>query len=247
MSPEHEPTTIAVEQDIPAAGKEQADQLLHEHINQSGTVGQVRSQVQQVLSEVQGDDEAEQRVQEYSSAFDKAASGHETVTLEKMSGGKQGENQVGTHNSKANTDLFEAEHLIEDTEVTEEVLDHEDEEPTGHAGQIQGREGLVADNGEVVQGSELYEGEVESQQAKKHRGNASAAREGQPADVYGSGQQKVAPKLSIYSDYLRKGTDRVEAQAELLKGQNREQIFATLGNSGVYTKEEMLDVARRAA
>ena len=247
MSPEQEPNTEVLEQKAQVTGAERADGLIDDHLNRAGTVGEVRSKVRHILTEVQGDKEAEERVHDYESALTEAAANHDSVSLEKMSGGQQGENRVGTHDSKANTDLFQSDALIEDTENAAEVLDHEDEEATGHAGQMQGRQGLVQANGDVVEGSELYEGEVEAQQSVKHRGSAHSARAGQPAEVYGTGQNLVAPKLSVYSDYLRRGTDQITAQAEVLRGQNREQILVTLSQSGRYTKEEIMDVARQAA
>ena len=246
MSPEHEPTTT-LENEIPDAGVERADALIDDHIHQTGSVGEVRLEVHHVLKDVQGDAEAEARVHQYEDKLNQVAAGHDHVQLEDMEGGLQGVNQVGTHNSEANTDLFTAETLIEHTDVTDEVLDHEDEEEAGHAGQIAGREGLASGDGQVVEGTELYEGEVEASQGLDKRGSAKAARDGQPAENYGSGQQKVAPNHSTFSDYLRRGTDRVEAQAELMRGQSREQIMVSLSKSGLYSKEDTLKVAQLAA
>lgn len=247
MSPENDPTTGTIETDIPSSGQERADALLDDHVNQTGTVGEVRSEVRVVLTEVQGDQEAENRVEEYKTTLDAVATGHDHVKLEQMSGGKQGENHVGTHNSKANTSLLHSETLIGRSDIVAEVLDHEDEEETGHAGQIAGREGLVLASGDTVAGTKMYEGEVESQQARKHRGSVTVARDGQPAKDYGDGQKAVAPKLDVFEGYLRDGVDRAKAQAELMQGQSRQEIIATLSESGMYDQEEIDEVTALAA
>lgn len=247
MSPENGPAGTIEQEASEAEGVERADALLNDHIHQTGSVGEVRLEVHHVLEDVQGDTEAEARVHQYEDTFNQVAAGHDHVQLEEMEGGLQGVNQVGTHNSRANVRLFEAENLIEHTEVTDEVLDHEDDPENGHAGQIAGREGLVLADGEAVEGAEMYEGENEGQQGLDKRGSASAARAGQPAETYGSGQQKVAPHLTVFAGYLREGKDRLTAQAELLRGQNREKIMQTLGRSRRYTKEETLTVISIAA
>lgn len=247
MSPEHDPISEVEEAAPELEGAERADALIDAHINQTGTVGEVRTEVQHVLTIVEGDVEAEERVGQYENTLGAVDAGHGHVQLEQMSGGLQGVNQVGTHNSKANTDLFTARNLIEHTEVTDEVLDHEDDPDTGHAGQIAGRDGLVTRDGDIVEGEELYEGENESTLSVDKRGSAQAARANQPAETYGSGQQKVAPEHQTFSDYLRDGKDQLQAQAELLRGQNREQIMVTLGKSGRYSKEDTLQVISMAA
>ena len=247
MSPEHSEPTDTLEADVPEEGAERADALIDAHLHQTGSIGEVRTQVHHVLAEVEGDAEAEERVHQYTSKFEEVAAGHDHVQLKKMQGGKQGQNQVGTHNSEANAELVSAQQLIDHTEVVDEVLDHEDDEKTGHAGQIVGREALVSSDGDVVEGTELYEGEVEARQGVDKRGSAQAARDGQPAENYGSGQQKVAPDLEVYTDYLRKGQERVAAQAELMRGQSREHIMVTLSKSGRYSKEDTLQVAQLAA
>lgn len=246
MSPEHLPNT-SPEYEAPQTGKDLADTLIDQHVEQSGSIGEVRSAVLTVLTDVEGDREAIERVEEYQASFLEVASGHDAVELKKMSGGLQGYNQVGTHNSTVNAALLSAHQLIEDTKVTDEVLDHEDSEESGHAGQLANREGLVTKEGTTVEGTELYEGEVESQQAVDKRGSAGSARGGQPTENYGSGQQKVAPNLSVFSDYLRKGTDRIQAQADLLRGQSREQIITILQESGQYSQEDILKIVATAA
>lgn len=245
MSPETVPEAGQPDSSL-EIGAERADSLINQYIERSGTVGEVRSSVQNVLTDVDGDRDAMQRVEEYQTSLQRITAGHEAVAIEQMHGGLQGFNRVGTHDSTVNTDLFTAETIIKHVEVADEVLDHEDDEGTGHAGQIAGREGLVLENGDIVEGTELYEGEVESRQGEDKRGSALSARNGQPAKNYGSGQQKVAPKLSVFTGYLREGTDRVAAQAELLRGQNREKILVTLSKSGMYSKEEMLKIATAA-
>lgn len=247
MSPEHSEPTDILEADVPEEGADRADALLDAHLHQTGSIGEIRTEVHLVLVEVEGDQEAEARVHQYETKLAGVATGHDHVQLKEMEGGKQGQNQVGTHNSEANTELVFAKGLIDHTEVVDEVLDHEDEEATGHAGQIVGREALVSSEGDVVEGTELYEGEVEARQGVDKRGSAQAARDGQPAENYGSGQQKVAPDLEVYSDYLRNGKERVQAQAELMRGQNREEIMVTLGKSGKYSKEDTLQVISMAA
>lgn len=246
MSPEHEPTATIEDEALGLEGADRADDLIDQHVNKSGTIGDVRGGIQTILVEVKGDSDATARVEQYQSAFIEATTGHDNVQLRDYQGGLQGTNRVGTSDSTANDDLVEAEQLIENTEVAEEVLDHENDPEKGHRGQEAGRDGLVTADAEVVEGAELYEGEEESTQALDKRGSASAARAGQPAETYGSGQQKVAPHHRTFSDYLRNGTDRLSAQAELMRGQSREKIMMTLAESGQYSKEESLRITTMA-
>ena len=239
--------TAENETDIPATGAEKADQLIDAGVERATTVATVRSEVSVVLTEVQGDEEATARVEKYKHTLETVAAGHEHVQLENMQGGLQGLNQVGTHNSKANEKLFTAEQLIEDTKTVDEVLDHEDDEATGHAGQEPGKAGLVMEDGDPLEGVELYEGENEGQQGKDKRGSAGAARAGQPQETYGSGQQKAAPHLESLEKYLRDGADRLETQAEILRGKSREEIVVVLQKSGMYNRQEIGQVVQMAA
>ncbi len=239
--------TVENETDIPATGAEKADQLIDAGVERATTVATVRSEVSVVLTEVQGDEEATARVEEYRETLATVSAGHEHVELQEMQGGLQGLNQVGTHHSRANQDLFTANNLIEDRENVDEVLDHEDDEATGHAGQEPGKAGLVMRDGEPLAGTELYEGENEAQQGKDKRGSASVAREGQPKETYGSGQQKAAPHLESLEKYLRDGADRLVTQAEILRGKSREEIVVVLQKSGMYRQEEIGQVVQMAA
>ena len=74
------------------------------------------------------------------------------------------------------------------------------------------------------------------------------SRAGQPKELYGSGQKKVAPHYDAIRDYVRNGADRVDTQAAIFRtvGTSKERMQELMQHAG-YTAPEMQQVLQQAA
>lgn len=230
-------------------GKERARLQIELANEKADTIGDIRHGIDQVLQQTkdEGDEEAVEVLEEHDKAVDDITAGYDNVQIEDFSGGQLGENTVGAHNSKVERDLFSVEAIQADVQQTEEVILHEDGDASGsvgHADQRNDLQALAVDSADgVVAGAELLEGENEAGLSKKLRGSVNKARDGQPKELYGSGQEKVALHYEAITDYVRGEAHRVDTQAEIFRqsGTSRERMVELMTNAG-YNEKEMQQV-----
>lgn len=227
-------------------GEKLVRQQLENVSQQASTVADIRNGFNNALYKVieDEDEEAAILIRRHKQEIDDVTNGYDKVRVENFSGGKLGENEVGTHNSAVARDLFSVD---ADLDTIEETLLHEDGNASGtvgHAGQRPDVEVLAVDKGDgVLAGSELLEGENEAGLSRKLRGSVSKARDGQPDELYGSGQEKVSPHYEAVTNYVRNGADRLDTQTEIFRtaGTTKERVEDLMTLAG-YKPEEVEQV-----
>lgn len=246
-SPTYSPAEQAALQGL--EGQDLARRQIELANEQADTIGDIRHGIDQALqaAEDAGDEQATEALKQHDQTVDGITEGYDDVQIEDFADGQLGENRVGTHDSKVERNLFSLDAIKDDANQAEEVILHEDGDASGSVGHANQRTDLQAlavdtDDGIVV-GSELLEGENEAGLSKKLRGSVHKAREGQPTELYGSGQEKVAPHFEAISDYVRDGADRVMTQVEIFRqsATSRERMMELMANAG-YSDDEMQQV-----
>ncbi len=231
--------------------REIADTLLRSKLEVAANVADYRKGVQDVLTQVKGADDIEKEVKKVAENMDaqKMAHEHGDVKIDDLGDGVKGVNVGLSDDATIDTEQLTAEKLIKDPEDVAETLSHEGSEEDGHPGQTNDVRAVIDADGNLKDKKVLLEGEVEANQGKKFRGNASAARADQPKDgVYDAGQEFISRHHEAARAYIRKdgehAGDAVRFQAEVLKGSSLtpEEIEQKLTEQTDFTRGEILDI-----
>lgn len=245
MSPEVQTSALEA-QAVQLLNKEQRELLAKAHLE--GVIQQsVGKNVQEVRSAVAAATEAKELdaelVDDYSAKLSSSIGEHGNVKVQNLGGATMGVNyQVGTKNTAVDSRMLAVDAVRTDGKKLEEVLDHENSEELGHAGQV-AVESLVGTDGKVRDSRTVLEGDVETNMTKKY-----GQRADQPKEVYAEGEEFVQDVgVDTISAYARGGADRATTQAEIFK-QDKElsaEDQITLMESAEFTAPEIADVIKQ--
>lgn len=232
---------------IDLEGGERANALFRTEVMEvSMTLGETKSRMTNLMKEVNGDEEAEVRVQELMVGMNFIAVGHDNVKLEDMEHHIGGVNYaVGTNDTAVNQKQYTAEAIV--TANTRNklrgVVLHENDSNVGHAGQIAGIDTLVDARGSLIDARMQYEGNVEYQVAQ-----VVGDRDDRPNDVYGEGLSFVTNVgAQEVNQYIRKdgahAGDSVWMQTHIMRQSSLapEQMQQALVQAG-FTQGEVFQI-----
>lgn len=215
-------TTPSAENQL--SGRELADTLYQQQLQEADTIGEARGHIRNLLREVGTDGEAGQRMQEISRSVDKASEGgtHDNISLkDDLGGGVLGNNLVGTNDSNMRRDQLNPEQITTDTHDTMDTILHENSVELGHAGQDPNAISTISvidRTGKIHGSTTILEGNVVS----KVSARLGQRREGLPQEVYLEGADLVEDIGSQTVDsYVRKGGANIgkHLQTEIWKTQ----------------------------
>lgn len=218
---ERTPTTSSAET---IDGKELADTLYQEQLDQANTVGDIRSRLGVLMQHVGTDGEASARLKELESSVDEATGDgdHDAVKLaDDLGEGVLGQNKVGTKESEMRMDQLSPEQVTADTRYTLDTVLHEDSEQLGHAGQDPAAVATVEvidAKGKHHDATTAFEGNVVANVSAK----LGQRRAGLPQETYQEGADLVEDVgLDKVDSYIRKGGANVgkHLQTEVWKTQ----------------------------
>jgi hypothetical protein len=190
-------------------GREMADALFDEKLQTAKTIGEVRTELDELMTTVQQPNQKQTetgaRLEELKAAVDQVSDGgaHDSIKLQDdLGAGVLGQNMVGTRESEIRRDQIDPEHVTANTRHVMDTVLHEDSEDLGHAGQdAKARVNIIKD-GKPVDSVVLFEGNVVTN-VSNHLGEQ---REGLPEEVYQEGAKLVGELGAEEVDaYLRKG------------------------------------------
>jgi|GEM_PF-2415319 len=229
LSPTLEQPEISIDQEVQRHVREAAEA--------AETLGDVREEVRSRARKVieRGQSGLGDALERQGAEMEQVIRGYEGVTVDDLEDGVMGNNHIGKGDSPMNI----SRDIVGKTEELERTLAHE----SAHGEQADiattDEDVAVIIDGEEVSSLELLEGDAERAAAKAVDGDAAAHREGQPAEVYGSGQKKLGKIIDALGEdevesVLRKDGDRagqIEAlQGKLWKAQlERDSTGDTLG------------------
>lgn len=231
-------------------GREKANEIFEKQLAASKTLGELQSNVSaQARDVLQEDPEAEQQMRKIETGVDTVAQGHGHTKIDASLEGSAvlGYNNGLSHNTAVSSVLLHAEQIANDTDHAHEVVEHEDSEKVGHAGQVEVQD-LVGKDGDTVEATVVLEGNVEQQVADSGFGR----RDDQPQAVYGEGDAFVRDiGAEDVNAYARKGGahagDRVWMQAKIFEQSSldAEEMRMALEKNN-YADPEVDEIVKRA-
>lgn len=189
-------------------GAEIADSLYERKLAEANTIGDVRRDLQNLLSEVGSEGAVGGRMQEIAESVDHAteSGAHDNIAVEDDLGPNVlGLNKMGSKESMLRRDQLSSGQITERTDETKDTILHENSDEVGHAGQdpsAVSKLGVVTEDGKIHSPTTIIEGDVVSG-VSQHLGQR---REGLPEETYLEGADLVeeigADKVK---SYVRKG------------------------------------------
>lgn len=233
-------------QSVLLLNKEQRELLAKEHLE--GLIQEsVGKSVSEVRSKIAAATEAKTLdaalVGDYETKLTAAIGEHGNVKVENLGGTTMGVNyEVGTKNTAVDSRMVGVDAVRTNNKQLAEVLDHENSEELGHAGQVQ-VQSVIGTDGKVHDSRTVLEGDVETNMTKKY-----GQRADQPKEVYGEGEAFVQEAgADTVGNYTRGKADRATTQAEIFKQDNslsaEDQI--ELMEAAEFTAPEIADVIKQ--
>lgn len=189
-------------------GAKIADTLYEHKLAEAKTIGDVRRDVQSLLSEVGSEGKIGERMQQISASIDQAteSDGHDDVAIaDDLGSGVLGQNKLGAKESVMRRDQLDPAHITTNTRNTMDTVLHENSEDVGHAGQDPNAVGtlsIIDARGKRHDPRTVIEGEVVS--GVSHQ--LGRRRAGLPKQTYLEGADLVEEiGAERVRSYVRKG------------------------------------------
>lgn len=230
-------------------GEQLADALFQSKLAAAQTIGDVRTDLNDLMTSLGSEGEIGERLGELKASVDEVSQGgaHDSIALQDdLGAGVLGQNLVGTKESEMSRDQLTPKHVTENTRHVLDTVLHEDSEKLGHAGQDPAARVNIIVDGKPVDSVVLFEGNVVTN-VSNHLGQQ---REGLPEEVYQEGARLVDQLGADEVDaYLRKdGANQGKHLQEHVWSQNSgvtvDQMIAE-GQAVGMSEDEIIAVAQK--
>ncbi len=260
---ENTPSTSSALEEL--GGAEIADSLYERKLKEAKTIGDVRSELHSLLSEVGSDGAIGERMQKIAESVDHAteSGAHDNIAVaDDLGPNVLGLNKMGSDESMLRRDQLGSDQIINHTDETKDTVLHENSPDVGHRGQDPNAVSTLAvidETGKMHSPTTVIEGDVVSG-VSQHLGKR---REGLPEKTYLEGADLVEKiGAGTVKSYVRKGGANVgnHLQTEIWRmqpsitleqmraqgaavGMSEAQILEVAKEQGKMPKEEEVPVA----